>query len=131
MVGGCIAVDRYLHINCRGDVEPCVFIHFSVDNVRRKPLAAILDSEFFHAIRRRQPYSFNCYRSCLITDHPQILRQVIGECKAFPTHSDAEGILGTFAADLDRYAQAYKEMADALWKEQTLSPKDHPFPTPP
>ncbi len=129
MVDGCIAVDRYLHINSRGDVEPCVFIHFSVDNVRRKDLETIVDSEFFHAIRRRQPYSFNCYRSCLITDHPQILRQVIGECRAYPTHADAEGILTTFAADLDRYAQAYKEMTDALWKEQkqNLSSNDHPF----
>ncbi len=125
MVGGCIAVDRYLHINCRGDVEPCVFIHFSVDNVRRKTLAAILDAEFFHAIRRRQPYSFNCYRSCLITDHPQILRQVIGEFRAYPTHPNAEGILSTFAADLDQYARAYREMADAFWKEQNLSSKDH------
>ncbi len=130
MVGGCIAVDRYLHINCRGDVEPCVFIHFSADNVRRKSLAEILDSEFFHAIRRRQPYSFNCYRSCLITDHPQILRQVIGECRANPTHPNAEVILGAFAAGLDRYAQAYGEMADALWKEQNLSSKDHPCPGP-
>lgn len=122
MVGGCIAVDRYLHINSRGDVEPCVFVHFSVDNVRSKTLAAVLDSEFFHAIRRRQPYSFNCYRSCLITDHPQILRQVIGECRAYPTHPDAEGILTTFAADMDRYARAYKEMTDALWKEQNVCP---------
>jgi MoaA/NifB/PqqE/SkfB family radical SAM enzyme len=128
MVGGCIAGDRYLHINCRGDVEPCVFIHFSVDNVRRKTLAEILDSEFFHAIRRRQPYSFNCYRPCLITDHPQILRQVIGEHRAYPTHPDAEDILHAFSADLDRYAQAYGEMADALWREQTLSSKDFPFP---
>ena len=57
LVGGCIAGDRYLHINCRGDVEPCVFVHFSVDNIRKKSLAEILNSEFFHAIRRRQPYS--------------------------------------------------------------------------
>ncbi len=122
MVGGCIAVDRYLHINCRGDVEPCVFIHFSVDNIREKALATILGSEFFQAIRRRQPYSFNCYRSCLITDHPQILRNVIGECRAYPTHPGAECILETFAADFDRYAQAYKEMADAFWKGQNSLP---------
>ncbi len=121
MVGGCIAVDRYLHINSRGDVEPCVFVHFSVDNVRSKTLAAVLDSEFFHAIRRRQPYSFNCYRSCLITDHPQILRQIIAQCRACPTHPDAENILGIFSASLDRYAQAYGEMADAFWREQNQS----------
>ncbi len=30
-VGGCIAGGRrYLHINAKGDVEPCVFIHYSM-----------------------------------------------------------------------------------------------------
>ena len=34
-VGGCIAGGRrYLHINAKGDVEPCVFIHYSNVNVR-------------------------------------------------------------------------------------------------
>ncbi len=29
-VGGCVAGGRrYLHINAEGDVEPCVFIHYS------------------------------------------------------------------------------------------------------
>lgn len=34
-VGGCIAGGRrYLHINAKGDVEPCVFIHYSNANIR-------------------------------------------------------------------------------------------------
>ena len=34
-VGGCIAGGRrYLHINANGDVEPCVFIHYSNANIR-------------------------------------------------------------------------------------------------
>lgn len=33
-VGGCIAGGRnYLHINAAGDVEPCVFIHYSNVNI--------------------------------------------------------------------------------------------------
>ena len=33
-VGGCIAGGRrYLHINAKGDVEPCVFIHYSNVNI--------------------------------------------------------------------------------------------------
>lgn len=33
-VGGCIAGGRnYLHINAKGDVEPCVFIHYSNCNI--------------------------------------------------------------------------------------------------
>ena len=38
-VGGCIAGGRrYLHINANGDVDPCVFIHYSDSNIREKSL---------------------------------------------------------------------------------------------
>jgi len=118
LVGGCIAGDRYLHINSRGDVEPCVFVHFAVDNINSKPLTEILNSEFFHAIRRRRPYSPNYYRPCLIIDHPHILRQVVGEGQAHPTHRGAESILNDFSAELDRYAEVYGKLADDLWQEE-------------
>lgn len=119
LVGGCIAGDRYLHINSRGEVEPCVFVHFSVDNVKEKALAEILNSSFFQAIRRRRPYSANHYRPCMIIDHPRILREIVRECGAHPTHPEAEMILTDYAGDLDQYAEAYGKMADALWKEQS------------
>ena len=118
LVGGCIAGDRYLHINNRGDVEPCVFIHFSVDNIREKSLSEILNSEFFHAFRRRQPYSTNFFRPCMIIDHPHLLRQVVEQTGAGPTHSGAETLLTECSGGLDRYAAAYGELADELWKEQ-------------
>ena len=39
-VGGCIAGGRrYLHINANGDVDPCVFIHYSDSNIREKHAA--------------------------------------------------------------------------------------------
>ena len=117
LVGGCIAGDRYLHINSRGDVEPCVFVHFAVDNIKDKSLEEILSSEFFQSIRRRWPYSPNQYRPCMIIDHPHILREVVKESGAHPTHPGAETILTTFAADMDRYAHAYGELADALWEK--------------
>jgi MoaA/NifB/PqqE/SkfB family radical SAM enzyme len=118
LVGGCIAADRYLHINSRGDVEPCVFVHFAVDNIREKSLAEILDSPFFHAIRRRQPYSSNYYRPCMIIDHPHILREVVRQSGAHPTHEGADSVLYHLAPELDRYAQRYGHLADALWEEQ-------------
>ena len=127
LVGGCIAGDRYLHINNRGDVEPCVFIHFSVDNIREKSLGEILNSEFFHAFRRRQPYSRNFFRPCIIIDHPHLLRQVVEQTGACPTHSGAETLLTDCAGALDGYAAAYGELADELWKEQAPSPV-HPLP---
>lgn len=116
LVGGCIAGDRYLHINSRGDVEPCVFVHFAVDNIKDKTLPEILNSDFFQAIRRRQPYSLNYYRPCMIIDHPHILRQVVGECQAHPTHIGADSLLSELFEDLDRYARDYGRMADELWR---------------
>jgi len=121
LVGGCIAGDRYLHINCRGDVEPCVFIHFSIDNIKKKSLAEILNSGFFQAIRRRQPYTQNYFRPCLIIDHPHLLRQVVEESGAHPTHPGAETILTQFSGEMKEYALAYGKLADDLWKEQDPS----------
>ena len=118
LVGGCIAGDRYLHINNRGDVEPCVFVHFAVDNIKEKSLTEILHSEFFQAIRRRQPYSSNYYRPCMVIDHPHVLRAVINEGGAQATHPGADHLLRALAGDLDRYAAAYGKMADALWEEE-------------
>ncbi|MBW2122259.1 MAG: radical SAM protein [Deltaproteobacteria bacterium] len=57
-VDGCLAGGReYFHINANGDVEPCVFVHFAVDNIYKKSLKEILDSPFFRGIRSRQPFS--------------------------------------------------------------------------
>ncbi len=119
LVGACIAGDRYVHITANGSVEPCVFVHFARDNIKEKSLAEILDSQFFHSIRQRQPYSVNYYRPCMVIDHPHILREVVSQSGAHPTHPGAEGILTQFAGDLDRYALAYGKLADDLWSEQS------------
>lgn len=117
-VGGCIAGGRrYLHINYRGDVEPCVFVHFAVDNIRRKSLKEIILSEFFRDIRSAQPYDENLYSPCMIIDNPQILRSVVKKHKAYPTHKGAESVIsGSIAEFLDRYSQEYKELTYPMWE---------------
>ena len=91
LAGGCIAGGRsYLHVTCNGDVEPAVFVHFAADKAREKSLADILKSPLFRAIRSRQPYSENLLRPCMIIDHPEVLRTVVAEAEAHPTHEGAE-----------------------------------------
>jgi MoaA/NifB/PqqE/SkfB family radical SAM enzyme len=64
-VEGCIAGGRrYFHLNANGDVEPCVYTHIAVDNIKNVSLAEALDSELFRAIRRRQPHNRSLF-------HPQ------------------------------------------------------------
>ena len=49
-VGGCIAGGyRYLHINANGDIDPCVFIHYSDSNIRNKTLLEALRSPMMMA----------------------------------------------------------------------------------
>lgn len=55
-VGGCIAGGKnYLHINANGDLDPCVFIHYSDSNIREKNYTRSIDITAFHGIPRRTP----------------------------------------------------------------------------
>ena len=57
-VGGCIAGGRrYLHINAKGDVEPCVFIHYSNVNIHNHTLLEALKSPLFQAYHDNQPFN--------------------------------------------------------------------------
>jgi MoaA/NifB/PqqE/SkfB family radical SAM enzyme len=116
-VGGCIAGGRrYLHINNKGDVEPCVFAHFATDNIYKKPLLDIIkDSPLYREIRKRQPYSENLLKPCMIIDNPQVLREVVQISGAFPTEENAEQILNELAPEIDRLASSYGKVADELW----------------
>ena len=51
--GGCVAGGRiYCHINAAGDVEPCVFIHYSSANIRDKSFLECLQQPLFKLIAR-------------------------------------------------------------------------------
>lgn len=112
-VGGCIAGGRkYFHITSQGDVEPCVFIHFAVDNIYRlweegKRLKDALYSPFFMTLRHKQmKENDNWLTPCAIIDKPQILREVVKKFGAYPTHKGAETILkGEIAKFLDEYSR--------------------------
>lgn len=119
LVNGCMAGGKnYLHINVNGDVEPCVFVHFAADNIKEKSLEEIITSPFFMAFRKRQPYSDNLLRPCTIIDNPEMLREIVAEGGAHPTHEGAETILTTLAKPLDDYAAAWKCRADKAWEEE-------------
>lgn len=115
---GCMAGGtKYLHINHRGDVEPCVFAHFAVDNIREKSLAEALESAFFADVRSRIPYDGNVLRPCMIIDHPEVLREVVVKHGARSTDGGGDSLLNGLAPHLDRYAQEWKQIADQAWNE--------------
>ena len=116
LVEGCLSAGRkYVHINNRGDVEPCVFAHFAVDNIREKPLAECLASDFFVAMRKAAPYGRNLLRPCPIIDHPKVLRTLARKYGARPTHEGAESILTELAPHLDCYAEELRRIYDPVF----------------
>jgi MoaA/NifB/PqqE/SkfB family radical SAM enzyme len=118
-VGGCIAGGRnYFHINARGDVEPCIFVHLGVDNIKQKSLKEVINSPYFKAIRSRQPYSDNLLRPCMIIDHPHVLRELCRECRPYPTDGPVCELITALAGDLDRYSDEVAKILDMVWEEE-------------
>jgi len=119
LTDGCIAGGRkYLHINARGDVEPCVFCHFATDNIREKSLFEALTSSLFKEIRARQPFSENHVRPCMLIDHPHQGRDLAFNYAGYFTHPGAEGFFTDLAPHIDRYAEAYRNIADSHREER-------------
>jgi len=118
-VGGCIAGARnYFHINARGDVEPCIFVHLAVDNIKQKSLKEVINSPYFRAIRARQPYSDNLLRPCMIIDHPNVLRGLCKECQPYSTDGSVCGLITSLASDLDRYSHEAATVLDPVWQRE-------------
>jgi MoaA/NifB/PqqE/SkfB family radical SAM enzyme len=124
-VGGCIAGARsggYFHINCYGDVEPCVFLQFSVDNIKGKKLIEVIQSPFFKAIREAQPYcqNKNLLTPCLLIDHPWLLRDLVKKYKAKPSYPNGLKLIvdSEITRFLDNFAKEYKKITDPIWEKE-------------
>jgi len=117
---GCIAGGRrYFHINANGDVEPCAFVHFAVDNIKEKSLVEALRSPIFEAYQRRQPFSDNLLRPCPLIDVPQALRDIVAESGARPTHRGAESVLSGRVADvLDKRSAEWAKTCAPIWAKR-------------
>jgi MoaA/NifB/PqqE/SkfB family radical SAM enzyme len=119
IISGCIAGGRkYFHINANGDIEPCVFCHFAVDNIRRTTLREALASPLFRRVREAQGEHDNLLRPCMLIDHPEVGRELFRAEGAYPTHEGADGIFNELAPAMDRYATDYGAIADAAWEKE-------------
>lgn len=123
LTNGCIAGgERYCHINANGDVEPCVFAHFAMDNIKDKSLAEALNSPLFKKIREMRPYCTNPNRPCMLIDVPEVSRTAFRIQGVYPTHPGAETLYTDLADDIDKYSQEYAKLADAALLVQPRRP---------
>lgn len=118
-VGGCIAGGkRYLHINANGDVDPCVFIHYSNANIRECSLLEALKSPIFMAYHNRMPFNDNMLRPCPMLENPDILRKMVRESNAHSTDPQSPESVEHLCSKCDQYAAHWKPSAEAIWKQE-------------
>lgn len=123
LTNGCISGgERYLHINANGDVEPCVFAHFAMDNIKESSLAEALNSPLFRKIREMRPYCTNPNRPCMLIDNPEVSRRAFSMPGVYPTHPGAETLFTNLAPALDEYSKDYAKLADAALEKHPHKP---------
>ena len=122
-VGGCIAGGRnYFHINSKGDIEPCVFVHYSDSNIRTHTLFEALNNPLFMAYRKGQPFNDNHLMPCPMLENPDILRRIIQETGAKSTDFVSQETVEELCSKCDDFSKAWAPVAKEIW-ETTTHPK--------
>lgn len=120
-VGGCVAGGRrYLHINANGDVDPCVFIHYSDSNIREKTLLEALQSPMMMAYHDGQPFNDNMLQPCPMLENPDKLREMVEKTGARSTDLQSPESADHLCAKCDRYAKEWTPVAEELWEEEKV-----------
>lgn len=116
-VGGCIAGGRrYLHINANGDMDPCVFIHYSDSNIREKTLLEAMRSPLFLAYHDGQPFNDNMLRPCPMLENPEKLRKIVADSGAHSTDPMSPETAEHLCSKCDGYAACWTPVAEQLWR---------------
>ncbi len=117
-IRGCIAGGKYYcHINPAGDVEPCVFIHYSSANIHDKTLLECFQQPLFKLYQQAQPFNSNHLRPCPMLENPEKLRQMVAESGAKSTDLEAPESVEHLCAKCDAYAETWAKRADQLWEK--------------
>ncbi len=119
-VGGCIAGGRnYFHINSKGDIEPCVFVHYSDSNIREVTLLEALQRPLFQAYRKGQPFNDNHLMPCPMLENPDVLRKIIKETGAKSTDHLINEDVDELCDKCVDFSKAWVPVAEELWKNNS------------
>lgn len=119
-VGGCIAGGRnYLHINPNGDVEPCVFIHYSSANIHKDSLLDALKQPLFMEYKNGQPFNENHLRPCPMLENPEKLQEMVKKTGAKSTDLQSPETVENLCGKCAEYAKGWQPVAERLYFKQS------------
>ncbi len=120
-VGGCIAGGKnYLHINPNGDVEPCVFIHYSNLNIKEHTLLECLQQPLFMQYHNTMPFNENMLQPCPMLENPQKIKMMVEASGAHSTDMQAEEPVDDLIAKTIPYAEEWAPTAERLWEARKV-----------
>ena len=115
-VSGCVAGGKYYcHINPNGDVEPCVFIHYSSANIHDMSLLDCLKQPLFKAYKANQPFNPNHLKPCPMLENSEKLIQMVHETGAKSTDLQSPETVENLCGKCEHYAADWNDTADKLW----------------
>ncbi len=141
MTDGCLAAGRnggYLYIDWNGNVMPCVFIPYYVDNIceiyqRGGTLNDVLYSTFFKEIRKWQSqYAYgkppqeqeNLILPCPIKDHHEAVYEILKSHSTIqpsdPLAKEAKEDI-SYHQGLTEYDQVLRQVMDPIWERDYRS----------
>lgn len=117
-IDGCVAGGRnYCHINPNGDIEPCVFIHYSSANINDQDLIPCLQQPLFQEYAKGQPFNHNHLRPCPMLENPQALIDMVKRTGAKSTDMQSPESVEHLCAKCQAYAKHWQPAADKLWTD--------------
>lgn len=120
-VNGCIAGGKnYFHINAKGDVEPCVFIHYSNCNIHNTSLIDALRSPLFMEYKRKQPFNKNMLQPCPMLENPEKIRAMVKKTGAVSTDYESLEDVDSLADKTKAYAASWAPMADKIYVKELI-----------
>jgi MoaA/NifB/PqqE/SkfB family radical SAM enzyme len=80
--GGCLSAGRgFVHVSAEGDVEPCPFAPYSVNNIRDSSLKEALQSDFLRSIRENEELGKEIGGSCTLFAKRQWVQTTLNNFK--------------------------------------------------
>lgn len=127
-VSGCVAGGKYYcHINPAGDVEPCVFIHYSSANIHDKSLIECLQQPLFLEYQKNQPFNDNLLQPCPMLENPEKLQAMVKATGAKSTDMQSPESCEHLCSKCSHYAEEWAPTADKLWEKGHVDKKQMDF----
>ena len=140
---GCISAGRsggYFYIDWNGNVSPCVFFPYYVDNIyevykSNRSLTSLLSNPLFQSIRAWQEEyrrntngnrTQNLFVPCPIRDHYAFALHAISHHQAKPMDEDAARSLAdpSYHAGMIEFGRKTAELLNPIWEEQIFGKSD-------